>query len=168
MFTFLISITGFGQTSPGVKSGDSSFLLKNIADHTNETAFLQIARSKADDPQLKNIADQIFTDHSEILNDLKRIAKKMSISMPDNDNAPEAKDGVRGTKMQDFENTTGREFEKAWVAQAINMHEAKLTELENSAGQLSDAELKAVVNKALSKIRVHRDMLRRIKYKYEK
>jgi len=172
ILVFLISVSSFSQANTIIKTTDSSFLVKNIADNINELAFSQIARNKAEDIQLKNIAEQIFVDHTEILSDLKRIAKKIIISPPDNDNTGDTKTPAHtehgSIKMQDLENASGRDFEKLWVAQAIAMHESKLTEIENSAGQLSDAELKAIVNKALSKIRVHRDMLRRIKYKYEK
>ena len=61
--------------------------------------------------------------------------------------------------MMALQNASGSEFNRLFVSQMLTMHEAKLTELQTAAPQLTDPMLKAAVNKAIPKIRMHRDML---------
>jgi len=61
--------------------------------------------------------------------------------------------------MQQLQNASGSEFNTLFVSQMLSMHESKLSELQTAATSLTDPELKALVTKAIPKIRMHRDTL---------
>jgi predicted outer membrane protein len=62
--------------------------------------------------------------------------------------------------MQGLMSATGAEFNRLFVSQMLTMHEAQLKELQTVSTTLRDADVKAVVLKAIPKVRMHTTMLR--------
>jgi predicted outer membrane protein len=61
--------------------------------------------------------------------------------------------------LQALQSATGTEFNNLFVSQMLAMHDAKLTELRAASTTVKDPQLKALVNSAIPKIKLHRDML---------
>jgi putative membrane protein len=149
---FLVSIV-IKSSSQGID--DTSFIQKNITDNLAEIEMARMAQQRAADQQIKRAASQLVADHTAILNDLRRVARKRNII-----------EVVAATKKQNLDQVSGVEFEKQWLGEMIATHQSKITELENASAHITDAEVKAIVSKALEKMRMHKDMLTRIKYKF--
>ncbi len=131
---------------------DTGFINKNIADNMMEIQLSKIARDKGTGTEIKRIADQMIKDHTELLNDLKKLAaiKKTggsNHSMPD---LPQA-------DMKPAEN-----FNQVWASQMLTMHAAKIAELEKYITITQDAAIKTLAANALRKIRMHNDLLEKI------
>lgn len=68
----------------------------------------------------------------------------------------------RRAMHQQLISATGADFNIMFARQMATMHQAKLTELQNASANLTDMELKGIVDKAIPKIRQHLEMLTRI------
>jgi len=132
---------------------DTGFLSKNIMDNRMEIELSKLAQQKATDVTIKKLAGLMVTDHSAILNQLERLpAAKKGTST-----------GEQKESAMDLPNLPGgKGFDLAWAAQMLTMHEAKIVELERFIGMTKDPALKAVVMKAIPKIKAHRDALAKI------
>ena len=145
---------------------DTAFISKNIMENVVEISLAQLGEQKSVDPEIKKAANQIIADQNQVLSDLKKIGRKKNmVEANENNNGSPNITSYPG--LQGLENATGREFEKIWLLQMLSRQEAKIAELETTSPQLSDVELKSVANRALQKIKIHRDMLSRMKYKYQ-
>ena len=58
-----------------------------------------------------------------------------------------------------LQNASGEQFNTLFVSQMLQMHEAKVTELETALARITDPILKSVIARALPIIRMHRDLL---------
>jgi putative membrane protein len=131
---------------------DTGFIGKNIMDNLMEVQMSKVGRDKGTDAQVKKIASQMITDHTQMLNDLKAIAPKKGASTHEGHT-------MDMSSMPALGNASGREFDKLWTSQMLTMHESKLVELQSFVNTTQDADLKALATKAMPKIKMHRDML---------
>lgn len=198
------------NTTKGATQGtvDTAFVRRQIHSNMMEIRLSELALNKASSQQVRSLAQQMVTDHTQILNDLKKIAgannmgdmtgagmdnvkgmiggdsmknrgRDTGMNMGDRDTGMNM--GGRDTGMNmggrdtgmghhmdhtgmhgmaGLHNATGKAFDSLWVSQMLAMHETKVNELTSAAGTITNRELKTVVNRALPKIRQHRDRLR--------
>jgi putative membrane protein len=143
--------SGMGNDITSAMS-DTGFISKNIMDNMMEIQMSKVGRDKGTDAQVKKIAGQMVTDHTQMLNDLKAIAPKKGAST-------HVGHTMDMSSMPALGNASGKEFDKLWTSQMLTMHETKLAELQNFMNTTQDADLKALATKAMPKIKMHRDML---------
>lgn len=142
-----------GKTNdPMAAMTDTGFINKNIMDNMMEIQLSKLGRDKATSAAVKKVAGQMITDHTAILNDLKRLAARKGATnqlheMP---------------VMPPADMSAGTDFDAKWASAMLTMHEAKIDELEKFMATTRDAGIKAAIGKALPKIRAHRDMLAKI------
>lgn len=131
---------------------DTGFISKNIMDNMLEIKLSKLGQNKAIHPQVKRMAALMIKDHTIMLNDLKRLAVKKGVSP--------------GNYMHELplpdDLTAANNFDNAWVSEMLELHEAKITELQNVVQQSSDPDIKAAAGKALPKIKMHRYMLMKL------
>jgi putative membrane protein len=134
---------------------DSGFINKNIMDNTIEIQLSKLGRDKGTSPAVKKAAAIMITDHTAILNDLKKLAAKKQT-------------GSKGSQMNDMQGMAptdipqGADFNSKWASAMLTMHEAKISELEKFMRTTHDPALKAAIGRALPKIRAHRALLAKI------
>ena len=156
---FISSTPVFSQTDKN-NSIDSLFIVRNLADNFSNIAIAQLGEQKSNDEEIKKAAKQIITDHSEIINELKRIGAKLEIKTAETI-------ATNTVALKELESKPSPAFEKLWLTEMIGRHESKIEELENTSAQINNAELRSAASRALQKIKIHKDMLVRIKYKYK-
>jgi putative membrane protein len=140
------------STNNSAEKMDTGFVSKNIMDNMMEVQLAKMGRDKGTNKQLTKIANQIITDHTQMLNELKTVAAKKKVTVP-------ANGPMDMPVMQSLSNAKGKNFDQAWKDEMLKMHEAKIEELQNAINQITDAEIKAVASNALPKVKLHRDML---------
>lgn len=133
---------------------DTGFINKNIMDNMMEIQVAKLGRDKGN-AQVKKVAALMITDHTAILNELQRLAKKKH---PGASNANKYKmPAIARMKIP-----KGSDFNKTWASGVLTMHEVKINELNTFIGFTRDAELKAAATQALARTKVHRDLLSKI------
>lgn len=75
------------QTETTVMS-DTAFISKNIMDNETEIQLARLGTQKSFDPQIKNLSQQMVSDHTEILNDLRKVARQKNMSVSAETNQP--------------------------------------------------------------------------------
>ena len=134
---------------------DTGFINKNIMDNMMEIRLSKLGRDKATSAAVKKAATVMITDHTAILNDLKKLAGKKQAGSEENQ-----MNDMHGMPPSDI--PEGADFNKKWASAMLTMHEAKIDELEKFMVTTHDADLKAAIGKALPKIRAHRVLLAKI------
>jgi putative membrane protein len=148
------AITSDSTNDANVAMTDNDFISKNITDNSMELELSRVGRDKGTDAQVKKAAQQMITDHTQMLVELKTLASKKQVTVP-----------AANTKMSGMlglPDAKGKEFDQAWASQMLTMHEAKIRELQNVLNQTQDADIKALATKALPKIKMHSDLLIKI------
>ena len=143
-----------GKTNDAMAAfSDTGFISKNIIDNMMEIKLAKLALAKGTSAQVRKAAAILITDHSIMLNDLKKLAVKKGVSQ--NSYMPDTLPMSTGI-------TSGSKFDKMWASEMLTMHEAKIAELENYISLSADPDIKAAANRALPKIKLHRNMLMKI------
>jgi predicted outer membrane protein len=125
-----------------------------------EIEMAKAAKKKSYNKEIKKIAALLQSDDMVLMKQLKQVAANRNIHVPD---SATKSDMQKITKMK--ENNTPATFDKKWCADVLDENETLIAEMEDAATTVTDPALRAWVNDALPKIRVHRDKLMQLKYK---
>ncbi len=71
-----------GQASAELSSADRNFATKSASGGLAEIQAAQIAKQKAESPQVKAFADRMISDHTQANNDLQQIAQQENLTLP--------------------------------------------------------------------------------------
>jgi predicted outer membrane protein len=134
---------------------DTGFISKNITDNMHEIQLSKVGLNKGTGA-VKKVATQMISDHTGMLNALTKMAAKKGLRLP------QSKTAMSSVHTPGVEMKAGKDFNASWATQMLNMHAAKIMELENFLPVTQDAELKTLIGLALPKMRAHRDMLEKI------
>lgn len=130
---------------------DTAFLSKSIMDNRMEIRFSKLGHTRGTSAAVKKVAALMITDHTTILNDLLKIAAVRKGSVGNSHN-----------EMTMPSLPEGKDFDSEWAGQMLMMHETQIAELETFIGLTKNATLKAVVLRAIPKIKTHRELLLKI------
>jgi putative membrane protein len=125
-----------------------------------EIEMAKAAKKKSENKQVKKIAALLQSDDVVLMKQLKQVAANRNIHVPDS--VPDH-DMQKLAKMT--ENNSSAAFDKKWCADVLDEYETLIAEMEDAATTVTDPSLRAWINDALPKIRVHRDKLMQLKYK---
>jgi putative membrane protein len=132
---------------------DADFVANTVASNYGEITFAQLANQKSSNPEVKKIATQLINDHTKTLNELKTLAQAKSITIP-----VEEDDAAR-RKTEQYNDETGKDFDKKWAKEMIDRHEESINKFEKRLDKTQDPELKAFINKTLPHLRTHLEKL---------
>lgn len=148
-----LSVNPGKPNDPMAVMTDTGFINKNIMDNMMEIQLSKLGRDKGTSSAVKKVANLMITDHTAILNDLRRLAAKKG-------SGPKSIHGM--PEMAPTDIPQGTDFNSKWASAMLTMHEAKIAELEKFMSQTQDTDIKMAASKALPKIRAHRDLLSKI------
>ena len=131
-------------------AGKEERFLKNASQGGSaETQLGELAKEKATNKGVKDIAAMIVTDHSKANDELKSLAGQKGVQLP--------ADIEIGQKMakQKLEKLSGAEFDKEFVQQMIKDHKKTIELFEGASKDAKDADVKAFADKTLPTLRGH-------------
>ena len=150
--------TTSGQRPAGVSSdttsaSDDQFIKDQVTGNYNELALAKLALKKSSDKEVKGIAQQLVSDHSKVLDNLKNIGSSKKLELVSAASAD-------GTSMVSaLDKKQGADFDKAWIEALIDKHKAGVAKYEAASKSVADADLRNLVNQTLPKLRMHLDKL---------
>jgi putative membrane protein len=136
---------------------DTKFAVTAAADGMAEVTLGKLAVTKATNTHIKNFAQMMVTDHTKAGNELARIAQKEGITLPA---APDTTDKKKGS---DLMKKSGKDFDKAYVADMVDGHEKAVKLFTDASKDLKDSTLKAFANQTLPTLKMHLDSIKAIK-----
>jgi putative membrane protein len=139
-----------------------------LLDHANaaDSTASALAASKATNPEVKQFAKLMMTEHHALRKAGADLAKKLNVT-PE----PPANDPV--TPLAEKETQAlqsapkGAEFDRTYIDQEITAHEAVLDLAKQGHDQADNPELKALIEKAQPVIEKHLDQAKKLQQKLQ-
>ena len=133
---------------------DADFVVSTVESNYAEIKLAQLAKEKATDNKVKDMANMLEKDHTRILNELKAYANKHGISVPLEESSDAEKD------YSNLAEKNGGDFDKKWVDELEDKHEKSINNFESRLDKTEDPELKDWITATLPGLRTHLEMLK--------
>jgi putative membrane protein len=138
----------------GKKQRDADFVYEVVESNYGEIKLAELANQRSRTPEVKQVAQQLLTDHTASLNELKTLAQAQSISVP-----VEETDASK-RKLENMAEEEGNDFDQAWCDEMMDLHDKTIDKFEKRLDDTDDPELKAFINKTLPVLKEHHDRLK--------
>lgn len=115
----------------------------------------KLALQKSTNPQVKKFAEKMVADHSRINSEIKAVASKLEVLVPEEHNRPEVR-----AHLEALNKYTGNEFDKHYMNMMVKDH-TKTLELFRSLSTLS-REIKDFAKKNLPILEEHFVMAKQV------
>jgi putative membrane protein len=139
-----------------------------LLDHANaaDSTAGALAATKATNPQVKQFAKLMMSEHHALRKQGADLAKKLGVT-PE----PPANDPVTALAQQETQALQsapkGAEFDKTYIDQEVTAHEAVLDLAGKAHDQAKNPELKALIEKARPVIEKHLDQAKQLQQKLQ-
>lgn len=144
-----------------VTSDDAEFATAAANSGIAEVELGKLASTKATNPQVKEFAQMMVTDHGKANDELKAIAKTKNITLP------LTVDSEHQKLMADLQKKSGKEFDKAYVDAMVDGHKKTLSLLQDEAKNGKDPELKSFASKTAPIVQHHLDAINKIQSQFK-
>jgi putative membrane protein len=137
----------------------SEFMTKAASGGMMEVELGKLAQQQAQMKEVKDFAAMMVKDHENVNNELKALAAKHNIALPDsmsNDHMDHIKN------MRDKK---GLDFDKAYMSLMVEDHEEDIDLFESAStnSEIENTEVKAFANKTLQALRQHHERAKQVK-----
>lgn len=150
--------TPSATAEPAPTAAERDFMQQAAKGNESEVEMAKLAQDKSPNTDVRALADQLEDDHSDVLEELRRIAGRADVTL---DTTPPAEQA----SIRDHLNTmTGKAFDRAWVDHMIEKHRASIASLEGMQNTAT-GELKAFIDKTLPVVREHLQKLEELSKK---
>lgn len=140
-----------------VTSDDAKFATAAANGGMAEVALGKLALTNTANASIKEFATMMVTDHGKANTELMGIAKIKNITLPTEPDSAHIK------KMDDLSKMKGKDFDKAYVDAMVDGHKKTLDLMNDEAKDGKDADLKAFAAKTAPTVKMHWDMITKIK-----
>jgi putative membrane protein len=115
----------------------------------------QIAQEKATSAEVKSFAKMMVDDHQAMQKEADEVATKANLT-PQPPAQAEQKRAAGDQMVQQLNNTAkGAEFDRAYVDGQVQAHQQTLTELQQLQTSVDNADVRALIEKAIPKVQDH-------------
>jgi len=115
-----------------------------------------LAVQKASSNDVKQFAERMAADHSQLGQKLQQLASNLGVSLPQ-DLKPEQQNVVSR-----LEKLSGKAFDREFMKEMVSDHTKDVSEFERAASQSTNADIKQFASEALPTLRDHLKMAREI------
>jgi len=147
------------RMSTGTMSVDKStseFMTKVADVGMTEVKLGQMAQDKGANQRVKDFGAMMVKDHTAAGDDLKSIARRKNVTLP------ETMSNDHQKKADDLNKKTGNDFDKAYMRAMVDGHQSTVNDFEKASKNTKDADVKAWVEKTLPTLKMHLDSARAI------
>lgn len=116
----------------------------------------QLAQQKGNNQSVKNFGAMMVHDHTAANDQLKALATRRSLVIPDTLNSKHKK------MVDDLSKKSGRDFDKAYMNAMVKDHQEDIKEFEAAEKKVSDTEVKSFISNTLPTLRMHLDSAKAI------
>lgn len=134
------------------KPGEIVFALKAADRGMTEVELGKVAEKNGQKENVKSFGGQMVKDHGKANEDLKSVAGKMNITLPDKISA---KNQAKIDKMSQM---SGDAFDAAYIKGMVEDHEKTVADFEKASGAVKNADLKKFIDDTLPVIKEHLKM----------
>ena len=151
-----VALAGVSAASLAAEAEDtppapSVFITKAALGAMTEVELGKIALKKSQDPQVREFAQRMVTDHGKANQDLASLAKSIGIK------PPSGLDAEQRTMIANLEREDGAAFDRAYCEHMVLGH-TKAIALFESASKASDPDIAGFAKKTLPTLKEHKQM----------
>jgi putative membrane protein len=156
-------------TTPATGDVNAAWTDANVVDvlevaNQGEVEFSRIGAEKATSPSVKQFAQKMVKDHSAMLDGVKSLAAKLSVSPAPNAKANDLQKEVQ-KDVTDLVAKTGKDFDKEFMEEQVDMHQETLDLLNDLDSKTTNVDIKAAIAEAKPQVQAHLDEAKAIKDK---
>lgn len=152
----LFILLGLAVIAKARAADDKDFMQKAAKGNIAEVELARLAQEKTSDPEVKELAQHILDDHQKTNQELKQLADKKGVNLPDDAGAL---DEVTKAKLS---RKSGADFDKEYVKAMVKDHEKDLKKFQKQANQGKDAEVKQFASQTVPMLQHHLEMAQRL------
>jgi len=132
-----------------LSSKGASFIKEVSAGNQSEIALAQLAQSKAQNPEIKNLAEMLQKDHQQAQEKLQTIAQAHGVTL---DTTPSWTQRRAQSKL---EKLSGAEFDQQYAKDMLEDHAADVKKFEKASQNIEDSDVKQYAQEILPKLQAH-------------
>jgi putative membrane protein len=137
------------STQKSLSSKGSSFVKEASSGNQSEIALAQLAQQKAQNPEIKNLAQMLQQDHQQAQEKLQTIAQTHGIML---DQSP----GWTQKRAQSkLEKLTGAEFDQQYAKDMLEDHVTDIKKFQKASQNIEDGDVKQYAQECLPKLETH-------------
>lgn len=127
-----------------LKHGDHAFVEKAAKNNLEEIAVSQVAAQRATNPQVRDFAQMMVSDHTGASSELMTLASTKGVTLPSKD-----------INVDKWQNRSAKDFDQEYMDKMVADHKDTVELFEKEARKGDDADLTAFANKLLPKLQGH-------------
>jgi putative membrane protein len=128
---------------------DRQFLLNAAQGGMTEVELGKLAQEKGSSADVKEFGSQMVTDHSKANDELKSVAEKKGITVPD------ALDAKHQAMVDHFKHLSGTAFDRAYIHAMVRDHQKDVALFREAASDAEDPDVKAFAENTLTVVEAH-------------
>ncbi|SCL16367.1 Predicted outer membrane protein [Micromonospora nigra] len=113
----------------------------------------ELAQQKAQSQEVKELAQKLYIDHTQLDQSVRELAQQLGIELP-TELMGEQKQG-----LEQLRNASGEEFDRLWVTQSLNGHVTAIQATQTEISQGSEPQVVQLAQTALPVLQAHYDAL---------
>lgn len=143
--------SGPGQSGPA-KMDDKKFVKEAALGGMTEVEMGKLATEKGSSESVKQFGQKLIDDHTKANDQLKAIAGKENISVPD------TLDHKHQARIDKLSKLSGEQFDKAFIKDQVKDHESDIKDFQAEAQGGTDPNVKAFASSTLPVLQQHLEM----------
>jgi len=145
--------------TPAIKvdESDAKFAVEAANGGMAEVVLGKLAAEKATNQKVKDFGTMMVTDHSKANDELKALAHKLNITLPDSISSDESK------TRDDLAKKSGADFDKDYVNNMVDDHKKDVKAFEDAAKNCKDSDLESFQTQTLPTLKMHLEAIEKIK-----
>jgi len=141
--------TGNNTDNAKLSSKGASFVKEAAAGNEAEIALAQLAQTKAQNPEIKNLAEMLQKDHQQAQQKLQTIAQAHGVALDSNPSWTQKR------AQSKLEKLSGAEFDQQYAKDMLEDHAADIKKFEKASQNVEDSDVKQYAQEILPKLETH-------------
>ncbi len=140
-----------GASAQPVSDSAKQFMMAAAAGGNTEVAASQVALTMAKSDRVKNFANMMVNDHTNANNELKSMATRMNVTLPDSVMPKQH------TALDALRKTSAKNFDKQYMDMMVKDHKEAVGLFQKGSQKLDNNDLKTWATNTLPKLQGHLD-----------
>ena len=157
--------TAPAATQPGAAGGtvtDPQIAAIVVAANEVDVAAGELARSKATDPQVKQFAERMVTDHTGVNQQATELVQRLGVTPEQNPTSQQLRQGGEQARSR-LQGLTGAEFDRAYIEHEVAYHQQVLDAIDSTLiPNAQNPELRALLEQVRPAIEAHLQLAQQI------
>ena len=142
-----------------VNDADRAFMSEAATGGLAEVDLGRLASRKAASADVKAFAQRMVRDHSKANAELKSLASKKRVALP------EAMTDEQKAEKAKLQKLSGADFDREYMSMMVEDHDKDVAAFQDKSSSANDADLRALVSKTLPILQEHQRLAHEIKGK---